>query len=235
MKKLRKRRISKILLVGTLVILLISGCKGTENSEVKESSYKDSSNKTEESIDKHQHKHNHEEGFTDDEVKDRSLADWEGQWQSAYPYVLDGTLDEVFKNKEKENNEKTFSEYKEYYAKGFQTEVEKIDIKENTVAFHQKDKSHVGEYKYEGYEILTYESGKRGVRYLFSKEAGDEEAPKSIQFSDHEIEPTKVSHFHLYFGNESHETLLKELGNWPTYYPEQMTGADIAHEMMHKH
>ncbi|ENH96888.1 zinc-binding lipoprotein AdcA [Gracilibacillus halophilus YIM-C55.5] len=34
--------------------------------------------------------------FEDSQVKDRSLSDWEGDWQSVYPLLQDGTLDEVF-------------------------------------------------------------------------------------------------------------------------------------------
>ncbi len=34
--------------------------------------------------------------FYNDEVADRSLADWEGDWQSVYPYLVSGDLDEVF-------------------------------------------------------------------------------------------------------------------------------------------
>ena len=41
----------------------------------------------------HDHEHSKEVStFEDDEVQDRSLSDWAGNWQSAYPFVLDGTL-----------------------------------------------------------------------------------------------------------------------------------------------
>ena len=32
--------------------------------------------------------------FDDADVQDRSLTDWKGQWQSVYPYLKDGTLDQ---------------------------------------------------------------------------------------------------------------------------------------------
>ena len=47
----------------------------------------------------HDHDHDHSKEvstFEDDEVQDRSLSDWAGDWQSAYPFVLDGTLDDAF-------------------------------------------------------------------------------------------------------------------------------------------
>ena len=54
----------------------------------------------------HNHSHNDEKQkeiysgiFEDEEVKDRELSDWEGDWQSVYPYLLDGTLDVVLQKK----------------------------------------------------------------------------------------------------------------------------------------
>ncbi|MFN6882930.1 ZinT/AdcA family metal-binding protein, partial [Proteus mirabilis] len=58
-------------------------------------------------------------------------------------------------------------------------------------------------------------------------------APRFIQFSDHIIAPEKAQHFHLYMGNSSQDELLKELTNWPTYYPYSMKGEDIVHEMLY--
>ena len=45
----------------------------------------------------HEHEEDHHDGvFEDADVQDRTLADWQGDWQSVYPYLLDGTLDLVF-------------------------------------------------------------------------------------------------------------------------------------------
>ncbi|RKJ23076.1 metal-binding protein ZinT, partial [Butyricicoccus sp. 1XD8-22] len=52
-----------------------------------------------------------------------------------------------------------------------------------------------------------------------------------IQFSDHIIAPEKSGHFHLYSGDDR-AALLKEVENWPTYYPAHMDGHTIAHEMI---
>ena len=41
--------------------------------------------------------------FKDSQVKDRKLSDYEGDWQSVYPYLKDGTLDEVFEHKAEED------------------------------------------------------------------------------------------------------------------------------------
>lgn len=75
----------------------------------------------EEIVDGMEHEHEHEEDhhddgeFEDSEVKDRALSDWAGDWQSVYPYLLDGTLDEVFHHKAEEEQDKTEQEYKELW------------------------------------------------------------------------------------------------------------------------
>lgn len=39
--------------------------------------------------------------FKDKQVKDRKLSDWSGNWQSVYPFLQDGTLDQVWDYKAK--------------------------------------------------------------------------------------------------------------------------------------
>lgn len=186
----------------------------------------------------HDHGHSHDEEaekiyegyFEDSQVKDRPLSDWEGDWQSVYPYLQDGTLDEVFEHKAEEGD-KTAEEYKEYYKEGYQTNVDRIVIQDDTVSFYENGEKTSGEYHYDGYEILTYEAGNRGVRYIFKRSEEVEGLPSYIQFSDHSIDPTDADHYHLYWGDDR-EALLEEVTNWPTYYPSDLSGEEIAHEMM---
>ncbi|MFV0556768.1 MAG: metal ABC transporter solute-binding protein, Zn/Mn family [Lactovum sp.] len=185
--------------------------------------------------DEHDHNHNHEEGiFDDSEVKNRELSDWAGDWQSVYPYLLDGTLDKVMEAKAETDSEMTVSDYEDYYKKGYQTDIEEIKITDSMIEFIKDGKSSKSEYKYAGYKILTYESGSRGVRYLFEAVDKTSTAPKYVQFSDHGIEPTDAEHFHIYFSDEdeSQEALLEELENWPTYYTSDLTGSEVATEML---
>ena len=114
--------------------------------------------------------------FDDKDVKARELSDWDGMWQSIYPYLL---------------------------------------------------------YESAGYKILTYASGKKGVRYLFECKDASSSAPKFVQFSDHTIAPRKSAHFHIFMGNTSQEALLKEMDNWPTYYPYQLSKEQVVDEMLH--
>ena len=63
--------------------------------------------------------------FEDSQVRDRSLSDWGGDWQSVYPYLQDGTLDEVFAHKAEHKGDMTAEEYKEYYNIGYQTDADR--------------------------------------------------------------------------------------------------------------
>ena len=185
----------------------------------------------------HAHDHNHEHDqdiyagyFKDGQVEDRALSDWQGDWQSVYPYLQDGTLDEVFAHKA-EQGKKTAEEYKAYYEEGYRTDVERIVIDGQNVTFYENGETLSGDYAYDGYEILTYEAGNRGVRYIFELAQGPEALPQFIQFSDHSISPTDADHYHLYWGDDR-AALLKEVTNWPTYYPSELSGEEVAQEMM---
>lgn len=170
--------------------------------------------------------------FDDADVQDRSLTDWKGEWQSVYPYLKDGTLDQVFDYKAKQNKSMTAEEYKDYYTTGYQTDVAEITITGDTMAFTFEDgTTKKATYQYVGKNILNYQAGNRGVRYLFESKNNDA-AFKYIQFSDHSIAPTDSHHFHLYFGNESQEALLSEMDHWPTFYPTDLSGLEIAQEML---
>lgn len=184
----------------------------------------------------HDHEHGHDEAaakiykgfFEDDQVQDRPLSDWAGDWQSIYPYLQDGTLDEVFTHKAKEGD-KTAEAYKEYYEEGYETDVERIVIQGENVTFFRKGEEISGTYTYDGHEILTYEAGNKGVRYIFK--TTDAELPTFIQFSDHGISPNPSKHFHLFFGDDR-QALLDEVTHWPTYFPSSLDGQAIAHEMI---
>ena len=168
--------------------------------------------------------------FEDNQIKARTLSDWEGEWQSVYPYLLDGSLDPVLAHKA-EASEKSVEEYRAYYETGYKTDVGRIDINGDILTFYRDGNPAQAHYASDGHEILTYKKGNRGVRYIFKKTAGDDAAPMFIQFSDHAIAPVKAGHYHLYFGDDR-ATLLEELTNWPTYYPSGMTADDIVEEML---
>ena len=81
--------------------------------------------KTEEAMPGMQAEEGHNHGyahFADSDVQDRDLTDWSGNWQSVYPYLENGDLDEVMEKKA-ESGDKTAEEYKEYYENGYKTDV----------------------------------------------------------------------------------------------------------------
>lgn len=170
--------------------------------------------------------------FEDSSVKDRPLSDWDGVWQSVNPYLLNGDLDPVLEQKAKKGG-KTVAEYRAYYKKGYATNVDTIGIENNVMEFHSGKTVSACRYDYAGFKILHYASGKKGVRYLFECKDATSKAPKYVQFSDHTIGPRRSEHYHLFMGNESQEALLKEMDNWPTFYRDQLTTAQIVDEMLH--
>lgn len=173
------------------------------------------------------------EGFFEDiDVKARTLSDWDGVWQSVNPYLLRGDLDLVLAHKAKQGN-KTLEEYRAYYKKGYATDIETIGIENGVIEFTSGKEVNSCRYDYAGYKILTYSSGKKGVRYLFECNDSKSKTPKFVQFSDHTVAPRQSQHFHLFMGNVSQEALLQEMDNWPTYYPYNMTTAQVVDEMLH--
>lgn len=168
--------------------------------------------------------------FDDAQVSERPLSDYAGDWQSLYPLLLDGSLDPVWEAKAK-TGDKPAADYKVYYDTGYKTDVQRITISGEDVRFHRGESEAAGKYQADGFEILTYKKGNRGVRFIYKKVSGDAEAPDYIQFSDHKIAPSKADHYHIYWGDDRAE-LLKEVTNWPTYYPAALTGAQITDEML---
>ena len=70
------------------------------------------------------------------------------------------------------------------------------------------------------------------MRFLFEATDADAGQFKYVQFSDHNIAPVKAEHFHIFFGGTSQEALFEEMDNWPTYYPDNLSGQEIAQEML---
>ena len=172
--------------------------------------------------------------FYNDEIEARELSDWEGQWQSVHTYLADGDLDEVMEHKAEaaDDPEKTAEYYKEYYTKGYETDIQYIDIHGSEVTFtDEKGEQQSADYEHDGHEVLEYERGNRGVRFVFKRVGDNDKMTKYIQFSDHAIAPQEALHYHLYWGDDRQE-LLDEVEHWPTYYPIDYTIEQIKADMM---
>jgi zinc transport system substrate-binding protein len=169
--------------------------------------------------------------FLTQEVKDRSLADYANEWQSVYPLLKDGSLKPVMEAKAK-TGDMTVDEYTRYYDKGYASDVDSITITGDSITFVRGSASVTATYEYSGYRILDYAKGNRGVRYLFTA-SGDlpKGAPKAVQFSDHGISAGKSAHFHI-FMDDSQEQAIKEMDNWPTFYPASLNTEQVVEEML---
>ena len=193
--------------------------------------------KTEESVEgmqeaEHAHDHSKEVStFEDHEVQDRSLSDWAGSWQSAYPFALDGTLDDAFAAMAEEG-EMTADEYKTYYQNGYKTDITNIDIADDHITFTYENGKKAGtDYKYIGYYIQNWSTGTKAAMYRFEAEDKDSGAPVYIEFNDHMIEPAAAEHFHIRMSNESFDAIVDPENSWPTFFPADMTGEEICEHM----
>ena len=193
--------------------------------------------KTEETVEgmqetEHAHDHSKEVStFEDDEVQDRSLSDWAGDWQSAYPFALDGTLDDAFAAMAEEG-EMTADEYKTYYQNGYKTDITNIDIEGDHIEFTYEDGKKVGsDYKYVGYYIQNWSTGTKAAMYRFEAVDRTSGAPVYIEFNDHMIEPATAERFHIRMSNESFDAIVDPENSWPTFFPADMTGEEICEHM----
>lgn len=180
----------------------------------------------------HAHDHSKEVStFEDHEVQDRSLSDWEGSWQSAYPFALDGTLDDAFAAMSEEG-EMTADEYKTYYQNGYKTDITNIDIEGDHIAFTYEDGKKVGSgYKYIGYYIQNWSTGTKAAMYHFEAVDRTSGAPVYIEFNDHMIESAAPEHFHIRMSNESFDAIVDPEKSWPTFFPADMTGEELCEHM----
>lgn len=198
--------------------------------------------KQEEVVEGMEHHHEHEdEAITKADIKDRTLAEFAGEWQSMHPLLLDGTLDTFCKHKANEDEDSSttqetmFEKYKTLWA----CDAEKIKIDDHSITFTYGDGSvETAPYDYAGYSIKYAEDGSiSNVRYQF--ETASENAPQYVQFNDHGHEPTEVEHFHIYFGNDSFESLMNSTTN-PYFMNVGLTNEEIlegltGHSHSHEH
>ncbi len=188
--------------------------------------------KTEEVIEgmEHEHEHEHEE-IDDADIQDRTLAQFNGDWQSLLPMLESGSLDEYVEHHAEEHGEPV-DEVREEIAENWSCEVEKVSIDGDTITFVYADGTTVSaEYSYAGYMAMKDEDGDiTGVRYQFETDGAD--APKYVQLNDHGYTSTnEVEHFHLYFGEEGFEALAESESN-PFFVPAAFGAEDVLEELM---
>lgn len=181
----------------------------------------------------HDHDHSKEVStFEDDEVQDRPLSDWEGDWQSPYPFVLDGTLDKAWEAMAETKGKMTAEEYKEYYKTGYETDIKSVKIDGDNITYtYDNGKTVSSDYKYTGYFIQDWSGGTRAAMYRFEAEDKNSGAPVYIEINDHMIEPAEAEHFHLRMSDESYDAIVDPEKYWPTFFPAEMSGEDICNHL----
>ncbi|MGI5898516.1 MAG: metal ABC transporter solute-binding protein, Zn/Mn family [Christensenellales bacterium] len=179
----------------------------------------------------HDHSHGHGEIHPED-VQDRPLSDWQGEWQSVEIALESGFMDEYIAHQSGSGQDITAA--KEGYAQRWKSDYAYLSIDGGSVSFGGVPLP----YSYIGYLIVQGDHGS-SVWYGFEAQGGG--APKYIAFSDHEIESPHdhdgdhdhdhAPHFHLRYGDESFEALTR-IENWsPTFFEKEAFGEDMASAM----
>ena len=173
-----------------------------------------------------EHDHNHEKKEV---TEDRTLADYEGEWQSVYPFMNDKFKEETVSYMAEAEGFDDEDEAWDFFYKGNETDVRYVNIKGNNIEFVKEDGSKTsGKYEYDGFYSDCW--GETSIRYQFKNTDSSSEAPKYVQFDDHLNYSTKAEHFHIYCGDNGTE-MLDIKYNWPTYYPADIKSED---EMIHE-
>lgn len=181
--------------------------------------------------DEHEHEH---EKIKEEEIKDRSLAEFNGEWKSLMPFLNNGDLDKYVEHKAEEEAE-TKENITKKLSEKWECEATDITVNDNKIIFTYKDgKTMEAEYSYSGYVPVKNEDGDiTGVRYQF--ETKSDNAPKYVQFNDHGHEPAeKVEHFHIYFGNDGFDSLTNSSSN-PFFVPKATTAEEVLEDLLEGH
>ncbi|MGI6175982.1 MAG: metal ABC transporter solute-binding protein, Zn/Mn family [Christensenellales bacterium] len=202
--------------------------------------------KEEEIVEGMEDSHDHGHGEIDpDDIHDRPLLDWQGDWTTIEKALQSGALDEYVDHNAHENGN-DFEMQKSAYAQRWKSEYETLTISDTSITFDGVS----ADYTYIGYRLVESDHG-GSVWYGF--EAQDKEAgvPLYIAFYDHGTggghdndhgheedhdHGHESPHYHLRYGNESFVALTAIEGWSPTYFLSDATGEEIAETMSgHSH
>lgn len=192
----------------------------------------------EEIIEGMEHNHDHSHGeFHPEDVEDRPLSDWQGQWQTIENALESGAMDSFVSHKAEEN-ELTFDEQKAAYTKRWKSDYANLSITDTTVDFAGV----AAGYQSIGYKLLETDHG-TSVWYGFEADSNTGNVPRYLAFCDHEIkshqgheeerdhEHEETPHFHMRYGNKSFDALLA-IENWaPTYFAADLSDKKMADAM----
>ena len=189
--------------------------------------------------DDHGHSHGDEE-FNPEDVKDRPMSDFDGNWISGIPIINDGSLDKYIEHSAEEK-EISAEEQRAALLTRWASDYDNISIENNTLTINGTS---VG-YEYKGYRIVESDHGS-SVWYNYQISTPVDGMPTYITFNDHGYgaeehadEHEEIGHFHLKYGDESFDALIDN-EDWATFYfdssysnseiGEFMAGDDHGHE-----
>ena len=173
----------------------------------------------------HDHEHEHAE-IEESDIKDRELSDFAGSWQSLYPLLEAGELEEYVKDHAEEHGEPV-DEVREELAKKWGCDLTEVTVDGSKIEFTYADGTKKsGEYTYAGYTPVLADDGDiHAVRYQYQMVSGD--SPKYVVFNDHGYEPSKAEHFHIYYGDGADiETALASFTYNPFFIPACLNGEE---------
>lgn len=161
----------------------------------------------------HEHGHDHDEEITEADIKPRAVSEFAGEWQSLYPVLMTGALDEYVEFQAEKKSISVKDSRAEIEAK-WNCGIKTIKIKGDEITLiYDNGKKESGSYKYAGFATKKNDQGKiSSIRHKFSLVKGN--SPKYVMLNDHGHEPVKsVEHFHIYFGNNNFDELVTTKSN----------------------
>lgn len=185
------------------------------------------------------HHHDHDEEITENDILPREVSEFSGEWQSLYPVLMTGALDEYVEFQAEKKSIPVEDSRAEIEAK-WNCGVKTIKIKGNKITLiYDNGKKESGKYKYAGFVTKKNDEGKiSSIRHKFELTSGN--GPKYVMLNDHGHKPVKsVEHFHIYFGNNNFDELVTTKSN-PFFVdskldPEGCLENVMGHEKEHEH
>lgn len=133
----------------------------------------------------HDHDHGHDHAEIDpDNVKDRELTDFAGDWATIETALAAGALDEYITH-QAEENEVSFEEQLASCQSAWKTDYPTLRVDGDKITFVSGDGGETSAtYTYANYELIEGDHG-LSVWYGYTKESGDDAAPQNVVFNDH--------------------------------------------------
>lgn len=166
----------------------------------------------------HTHSSGNSSVMTED-IEDRSLSAWSGQWQTVELALESGAL-EAYISQKAQGSAADADDVRAHLAQMWKSAMTYIEITDEGVSFD----GIYGEYEYIGYINVQVDSP--GVWYGF--ESSSEGVPRYIAITDHGRMTGDTPHFHLRYGNGGFDALISLQENAAMFFPADSAGQEIA-------